>query len=272
MGKAVVITGDAARGAVQAGMLSVLPFVPDAIYGTSSGALNAALYTFARDGRDIEAEWLSIRSLFDIYAFNWLAALWRPGLFNNGPLELRMLAYVRRSAGSRCACAVPVTNLATGMTAYGTPADGPETFAMAVADSATIPGLCAASVDADEVDGGLRELAPIAKALEDGHDDIHLMLSRPYSPVFRAPTKPLPPPLRALSAGLSALDCMLHQIAWGNIQAALPRVRKLTVYSPAMAPDMHLLSFTPAKIRDAIEMGKRVAPVVVKDEPVRAEA
>ena len=253
--RALVITGDGARGAFQAGVLGRLPFVPDAVYGTSCGAINATLFSYCT-ARELQAYWQEVDGIFGVYRFNWLAALWRPGVFHSDPIERKARELVKRRP--RCRVVVATTNLVTGETLYVDNRD--PNFPAAVAASATIPGL--ATTDHPLSDGGLRVMAPITRALDDGHRDIDLLMSRPWGPVLPGCWEPRFP-WAASHAAFRAIDIMLHAIGWYNIQEALPRCRSLTVWAPERPLDIGLLDFSPVKIAEAMEAGRACLPLVI---------
>jgi predicted acylesterase/phospholipase RssA len=259
MTRAIVLTGDASRGAWQAGaLMQLLGNPPDAVYGVSSGALNAALYNYC-GASGIESQWTSIKSLFDIYQFNWVAALWRPALFNNEPL-VRRIEKVVADGTPKCTSFAVVSDVKTSIVHYIPNTN--ERYAESVASSATIPGLCA-PLNSDWMDGGIRELAPIQKALDDGHDDITLVLSRPYNKVFDAAWAPWKGPFKAAAYAMRAVDIMLHEIAWNEIEHYGKLCRKLTVYAPQQVVQSKLLEFDTKKIRWALEDGQRAKPLVI---------
>ena len=254
--RALVVTGDGARGAFQAGVLERFPFVPDACYGTSCGAINAALFSYCT-GRELTAYWQDVDGIFEVYRCNWLAALWRPGLFHSDPIERKAREISLRPP--RCPVTVTMTNMATGETRYVDNRD--PGFPAAVAASATIPGLC--TTDSLYSDGGLRVMAPITRALDDGHLDIHLVMSRPWGPTLPGSWPPRFP-WASSHAALRAVDIMLHAVGWHNIQEALPRCRSLTVWAPERPLTIGLLDFSAAKIDQTIELGRQCRPLLVK--------
>ena len=91
-----VLSGGANRGAVQVGMMEVLlehGIVPDALVGTSVGALNAAFMGFRPDRarvRELRARWMNL-STRDIFPGGTLTRVGhlirqRPYLFSPGAL------------------------------------------------------------------------------------------------------------------------------------------------------------------------------------------
>lgn len=279
MTRALCITGDAARGAFQAGVLTNLRQSDFShVYGTSSGALNATLFAFAQRSQEIVDEWLSIRGLTDFYAFNWLAAAWRPGLFNNRPLVRKIGDFIRGRLPA-LPVTVTTTDLRTSQVWYYDPQKGykdwrddwrPDpNFPAHVAASATIPGL-ACTLDAEDQfkdDGGLVDLAPMLVALDDGADDITLLLSRPWGALWDPDwVNPMPWPFKALGAGMRAIEILLQTVAWREIQQAIadPRLKRLTVYAPDYVIPMHLLDFDPVKMKAAVDAGARAVPFVAK--------
>lgn len=266
MTRAIVLTGEGAAGAYQGGVLSGLK-VDDfhAAYGTSSGALNATLFAFRGDP---EAEWMAMRGLRDAFAFNWLAALWRPALFNNGPIlkKIERIALWKKPAIPVC---VTITDLQKG-TAHYSRCYHPATkrWCEDAAASATIPGLaCPVRTGRSlAVDGGAKDNLPIRRALLDGHDDITVVLARPWDKDEQTWRPSFPPPFRWVDSIGGAMSLIIESLVWWEIQAALedPRLKSLTVYAPSHQILMNMIDFKPAMMQAAFRKGVETKPVKVK--------
>ena len=197
--KALVLSGGSIKGCFQAGAIAELldsGFVPDAIYGTSVGSLNGS-FLAERAGRAARAEetpdWPAIgQSLVQFWLedlrfpsqvgtqrrmLSLVTALLRSrfaGLIDTGPLR-RLIestldpCNLRASPVRFYACTV---NLASGNAVYASQDNsGILDYIMA---STAIP-VQMPHVDignAPYVDGGVRKVAPLSKAIEDGAEEI----------------------------------------------------------------------------------------------------
>lgn len=197
--KALVLSGGSIKGCFQAGAIAQLlesGFVPDAIYGTSVGSLNGS-FLAERAGRAVKADqtpdWPDIGGALERF---WLEDLKSPnqvgtqrrllplatsllrsrfaGLIDTSPLRDLVENTLdpdnlRASPVKFHACAV---NLANGEAVYATQ-DYSGILDYIIASTAIpieMPHINIAS--APYVDGGVREVAPLAKAIEDGADEI----------------------------------------------------------------------------------------------------
>lgn len=75
---ALVFTGGGSRGAVEVGALKAIAdrIRPDAVIGTSVGAINVALYAAGVTPTELERLWLGLTSRF-VFPINW-GFIWRP--------------------------------------------------------------------------------------------------------------------------------------------------------------------------------------------------
>ncbi len=75
---ALVFTGGGSRGAVEVGALKAIAdrILPDAVIGTSVGAINVAFYAAGVTPRELERLWLGLTSRF-VFPINW-EFIWRP--------------------------------------------------------------------------------------------------------------------------------------------------------------------------------------------------
>jgi NTE family protein len=204
--KAIVLSGGSIKGAFQAGAIAEVlesGFVPDAIYGTSVGSLNGS-FLAERAGRAVREgeapDWPDLgRQLEDF----WLEDLHSPsqvgvqrrtvplilsllrqefeGLIDTSPLRALVEQQLdpenlRASPIQFFACAV---NLATGEAVYASnDYSGILDYIMAsTAIPVEMPHVTIGK--APYVDGGVREIAPLARAIEDGAKEIVCIICQP---------------------------------------------------------------------------------------------
>lgn len=179
MRRAFVISGGGARGAFSLGALvglKSLGIVPDVIYGSSVGAINAFGYTYCGLEKTEEI-WRSLRSS-DVMKFNFSSLFLRSdGVYSLSPLIKTMDRNGKASPGPIVSCAVSV-DLCTGELrhVYSNEASRTE-FIRACAASSAIPAVFS-PVDG-HIDGGVREIAPVKRAVLDGCDEIYVILNVP---------------------------------------------------------------------------------------------
>ena len=210
---AFVLSGGAAGAAVQAGMVRELlarGVVPQRLYGTSAGALNAA--ALANDPSVEGAERLCAiwRGLTREHIFPGRRAATtlnafrrRDGMYS--PVGLRDLIARTLDYGDLADSPVPLTVVATSLRT-GSPrrlTRGPAVAAILA--SASIPGVFPPVVVEGEplVDGSLVDHVPLAAAVEDGALDVYVLLAgaRTHRPVTVA---------RPYEAILAALSISMH--------------------------------------------------------------
>jgi NTE family protein len=176
-----VLSGGAARGAVQVGMMEVLlehGIVPDAFVGTSVGALNAAFMGWRADldrVRDLRRRWLRLdtRDIFPGGTLTRMAHLvrQRPYLFSSAALQRVISDWVptRNLEDLRTPVRVVTTPLAGDTAVYHRHGDlnlllrasaaVPAVFSpVHLPESCGHPGL--------HVDGGVADLVPISGAAD----------------------------------------------------------------------------------------------------------
>ncbi len=204
--RALVLSGGSIKGAFQAGAIAELlehGFVPDAIYGTSVGSLNGA-FLAERAGRIVREgetpDWAKLGQELERF---WLEELHSPaqvgtqrraiplvisllqqnfeGLIDTSPLrsllndQLRP-ENLRASPTAFFACAI---NLASGEAIYASPDySGILDYIMAsTAIPIEMPYVTIGK--APHVDGGVREVAPLSRAIEDGAQEVVCILCQP---------------------------------------------------------------------------------------------
>ena len=206
MKNALVLSGGSIRGAFQAGAIAEVlesGFVPNAIYGTSVGALNGGILAeragrtvvggekpdWPAIGRELEEFWMKSvtsfntigrkRNIFELV----IGILFKrfDGLIDTTPLknivrELILTENLHASPVQFSACAVSVTS---GEAVYATEKD-PKIWDYIIASTA-IPITMPITWIKDEpfVDGGIREVAPLKRACNEGAENIVSIVCQP---------------------------------------------------------------------------------------------
>lgn len=168
----LVLSGGGGKGAFEVGAEHVLReekgFKWDRIFGVSVGALNATLLAQQQYER-LKDVWFGIREE-DVYKkFGWLRVAWRLavekklGAYDNRPLR----DLIRRNAADRpfrIPAHVGRVSLTTGE--YESVSSDSPDFLDAVWQSATMPIIWESIGPKAYVDGGLRNVTPLADALD----------------------------------------------------------------------------------------------------------
>lgn len=273
MAKALVMSGGGAKGAFQAGMLLRLKPDFDHVYGTSTGALNAAGIAIA--GLPVlEQVWDGIEKMSDIYLFQWwtLGPLFGGALHSYKPL-LGILKQTILGKTATMDVTVTKVNILTGELVYHTLRKGEvcdEAFMMSVLASTCVP-FHSNPVDRAWFDGGVREITPLRQAIEDGYRDITVIMTNP----FQINLDPAPEPgwfLRGVKLGLRAIDVVSHEITVSDVKSCILKNRVPgydSVQVRTYAPPVQLTEtdgFTQPQIQAAKSQGRDSLLIELKVE------
>lgn len=268
--KAIVLSGGGSKGAFEVGVLKQVlggGWKPDALYGTSAGALNVSGLAFCGLDKLVQT-WLNIKGNSDIYAskdslgipVNELADLFLGGgcgIYSSKPLQNlidRLLTGSPSLPVTVCRVSL-VTSEKQFVTATPSNPNLP-LFRKAVLSSATTPVLVDL-VDDEWADGGLRDITPVRKAVQDGARDLTVVLCDPFQADLLLGGKVG----NVIDTITRTIECAVQQVFWDDIQDALhmPEVR-LTVYAPPR-PLGDSSKFDPALIRQWMALGEQAKPV-----------
>jgi NTE family protein len=202
MSNILVLAGGSVKGAFQAGVMKAIMergYKPDAVYGISAGSLNAAYFvnqlglqaisgepiSFAHATQDLWDFWetriVSPKSLskpFNIFQLG-LSALRKKfkGLVDTTPLRnlLTEVLSMRNLHASPIDLKIGAVNIVDGTMYYVDPSE--EYFLDYLMASSAVPILMpVVKINGETrrsfLDGGLRDVAPIKKAVEDGASNI----------------------------------------------------------------------------------------------------
>ena len=202
MTKVLVLAGGSVKGAFQAGVIRAVlerGFKPDSIYGVSAGSLNASFLVnqlgkqllagepidFEEAGRDLWDFWetriTNPGSLFkplNLFQLGYTALVKKfRGLVSMRPLEelIADVLQMRNLHASPVALKVGAVNIIDGEIKYVDPSV--EDFFTYLMASSAVPILMpvvrlGGQVNKSFLDGGLREVSPIGKAIKDGGSEI----------------------------------------------------------------------------------------------------
>lgn len=276
MKTAIVMSGGAAKGSIQWGALEELEKRGEAVhdfYGTSVGALNATgmAYLGLSGLSDI---WSNLKKNSDILKFNWktLGPIFGTGIYNTkGLRKIIDKAVTNRSPiANSTVCWVDVLS---GKIQYGR--SGDEDYATAIEASAAMPFIMCA-IDGHKLDGGIREVSPLKKAIQDGADRIIVLLA---DPLQNDPGNwPLPSRLfRGLKMIFRAVQIMNHEVSLNDIKICLERNKnpaykkiKIEVYAPKDGSVEHL-KFEQPNIQRGRQQGRDMiinGPVLTSEDEV----
>jgi predicted acylesterase/phospholipase RssA len=252
----VVLSGGGAKGSMQFGFLKYLceqGLNPDVIYGTSTGALNSAGYTYLGIEK-LEDVWKSITKKSDVFKFNWKTLLFMSqGVFNARPLKKLLEKHLIGTPQiDAYACKV---SLISGEVAYSK--SGDNDFIESVLASSCVPGLVE-PVNNEWVDEGLREQTPLKKAIKDGADKIIVVLCNPW--------KENPDEDKVgnwVKNIIRTTDIMSHEIFLNDVENCLwynehPELGKKYIELEVYAPEKIVINtdeFSQEKIHNAIAYG-----------------
>jgi NTE family protein len=287
--KALVLGGGSMKGAFQVGVIQAVlenGFEPDMVYGISVGALNAT-FLANETGRQLnekkEIAWpLAGRKLLEF----WIKNITHPqdisilrsrvklgvntlmsrfdGILDPLPLHqlIRKNVQDENLVSGSVKLKVGAVNVESGEIKYVSPLDA--NFLDYVYASSSIPMLMPAVSISNELflDGGLREVAPIRQAIDDGAKEIVLIAC--HSPLLYQPEAFNARNLITLIERVR--DITVNQIANNNILWAESYVdrsvlrgvpMKLTVIRPAAPLVLDLQKFTSEDISRLIVEGYR---------------
>jgi predicted acylesterase/phospholipase RssA len=270
MKTACVMSGGGAKGSFQVGVLKQLirsGVEINSYYGTSVGAINAGVISYCGMFM-LETFWRDIKGKSDILSLNTFSLLWSPGMHSMDPLKKKLEQHVKGTTPIEAVtCSV---SLETGKIRYvSNQSSSLELFRESILASACIP--FAMEPVNGFVDGGVREITPLKKAIQDGADNIIVILCDPYAkdPAGEAAHWQIPTGfLSAVKIGYRCIDgIMEHEIFANDLEKCMSMnkkkgKRKVTV--TLYAPDEHFmdtLEFDSEKIALAIAAGTLAKPV-----------
>ncbi len=299
MKKVLVLSGGSIKGAFQAGAIADIltsgSFTPDAIYGTSVGSLNGAFLAdragraviagespnWVKIGNDLQHFWLQeINSFKKIGKERGKLKLLYSIIFNKfdgfidmSPLYGLIHKVIKRenllkSPIDFYACAVDV---ATGKPIYAIAKDHPKILDYIIASTAIPMVMPLRMINSNPfVDGGIREVAPLHRAIKDGADEIYCILCQPKELTRKSfdhkSALKLMDRLMSITTNETVNNDIDHCLEINEIvdQMSQPitsgpmkgkRNIKLMVIRPPQPIDLNLTTFTQGEIKKALQYG-----------------
>jgi NTE family protein len=279
MSKILVLAGGSIKGAFQAGVIKALfdqGYQPDAIYGVSAGSLNAAYLvnqfgqqanahlpiSYPQAARDLWDFWelrithpQSLSKPFNLFELGWSALTKKfKGLVDTSPLRelLQDVLQSRNLSASPVGLKVGAVNVLDGAMHYVDPSF--ENFQEYLLASSAVPILMpVVKINGETrksyLDGGLRDVAPLQKAIQDGATEVVVIAC--HTEMIEGGDFD--------SGDLLALVDRVMDIAVNEILNADLRMQrsevKLRIIRPKQPLSIDIQHFTKMDIRRMLEMG-----------------
>jgi len=187
---AFVLSGGGAKGCIQVGMLDCLinekKIIPNIVVGISTGALQSVGLVLDPSVKLLKQLWFNIKSYKDIYTksfLNYLKCLCgiSNGVYTFDGLRKILEKYFdkKKIQKSDIKCFIGKVSLQSGKLIYK---DNSNMTIDDIIASCTIP-IAFPTVDKEEqyIDGGVRDIVPLKKAIDEGADDIYILLCSPLN-------------------------------------------------------------------------------------------
>jgi NTE family protein len=279
MSKILVLAGGSVKGAFQAGVIKALfeqGYQPDAIYGVSAGSLNAAYLvnqfgqqanahlpiSYPQAAQDLWDFWelrithpQSLSKPFNLFELGWSALTKKfKGLVDTSPLRdlLQDVLQSRNLNASPVGLKVGAVNVLDGAMHYVDPSF--ENFQEYLLASSAVPILMpVVKINGETrksyLDGGLRDVAPLQKAIQDGATEVVVIAC--HTEMIEGGDFD--------SGDLLALVDRVMDIAVNEILNADLRMQrsevKLRIIRPKQPLSIDIQHFTKMDIRRMLEMG-----------------
>lgn len=279
MSKILVLAGGSVKGAFQAGVIKALfekGYQPDAIYGVSAGSLNAAYLvnqfgqqanahlpiSYPQAAQDLWDFWelrithpQSLSKPFNLFELGWSALTKKfKGLVDTSPLRelLQDVLQSRNLSASPVGLKVGAVNVLDGAMHYVDPSF--ENFQEYLLASSAVPILMpVVKINGETrksyLDGGLRDVAPLQKAIQDGASEVVVIAC--HTEMIEGGDFD--------SGDLLALVDRVMDIAVNEILNADLRMQrsevKLRIIRPKQPLSIDIQHFTKMDIRRMLEMG-----------------
>lgn len=253
---AFVFSGGGAKGAYQAGMVKALAdngIHPSVAYGTSVGSINAFCMT-RLDADGLVEHWERTNKKNTMKLNLWKTFLRRSqGIVSLRPMEKRLQRIARtikRIPGWAC-----YVDLSDGSVKYGD-LTAPLGVSYVLASSA-IPGVIEAKKINGNwcVDGGVREITPLRRAIADGHKEIYVLLASDPDKINQWNASKHRFEMEIMMRAID--DVMTQEIMQGDLKACANQATIRVIKPNKQIIDT--LEFEPRKISQAIDHGYAVA-------------
>lgn len=276
MKTALVISGGGCKGAFAVGAIEWLVEYGatfDIAVGTSTGALIAPLVT--GDKLDVAKDiYSNVRTKDLLRKHCWLTLPWRAALYSDKGLRKvidrlytsELHESLQHSLRQTVVCTV---SLNTGQVCYWEPKSLDRAgFCRALLASSNQPGLMrpiqVKSGEDYHVDGGVREIAPIQKAIELGATRVYAIILEQEGATMAPGEFDRIPKILLRTLDLMFLETRKNDVALAQERGGV----ELTVIRPKVQLTGNSLEFVPALMRDMMDQGYRRAKELVPQAAV----
>ena len=275
--RALVLSGGGSKGSYQVGalkyILGTLQVKYDIFCGVSVGAINVAHLGMYPTGQEKE----SVKMLAELWGgldnskiykrwwpFGRWHSMWKQSFFDSSPLRNLLMEKIRLDRIRESGKQVNVGCISLSSGKYTIFDQDFDYFIQAVLASASFPGMLTPVAFQNQLwmDGGMKELSPIKKAIEAGADEIDVIVTSPQTRTRRFIEKPT-----TLDVLKRAIDVSTDKIMSNDIEKVEMHNRlaqagfsdkkpvKLNVLRPDHNLIEDLLDFSPNKIADMMQKG-----------------
>lgn len=291
--RALVLGGGSLKGAFQTGAIVALlesGFIPDAIYGISVGSINATFLTCEATRQFIDTGTIDWPKAGRILMENWLLNITRPqdvavirprwrtgydtvlsrfdGFLDNTPIKnlIRRLVDPAVLRQSPVRLKVGAVNLIGGDMVYVDATDA--SFLDYVFASSSVPFVMSAvpiGSDGEQVflDGGIREVAPLREALDDGATEIVCIACHAPNITGQSFNHRNLLSLMDRITEITVNQLVNNDINWAQRHVAMEKLHgrdvKLTIIRPHAPPTLNLMKFDSSDISRLIVQGYQTA-------------
>jgi NTE family protein len=279
MSKILVLAGGSVKGAFQAGVIKALfekGYQPDAIYGVSAGSLNASYLvnqfgkqlnegipiSYPQAAQDLWDFWEQrithpecLSKPFSIFQLGWTALTKKfKGLVDTTPLRdlLMDVLHLRNLNASPITLKVGAVNIIEGAMHYVDPSF--ENFLDYLMASSAVPILMPVVKIGDDkrksyLDGGLRDVAPLHKAIQDGATEVVVIAC--HTEMIEGGDFDSGDLLALVDR---VMDIAVNEILNADLKMSRSEV-KLTIIRPLQPLSIDIQRFTKMDIRRMLETG-----------------
>lgn len=279
MSQILVLAGGSVKGAFQAGVIKALfekGYQPDAIYGVSAGSLNAAYLvnqfgqqanahlpiSYPQAAQDLWDFWElrithpeSLSKPFNLFELGWSALTKKfKGLVDTSPLRdlLQDVLQNRNLSASPVGLKVGAVNVLDGAMHYVDPSF--ENFQEYLLASSAVPILMpVVTINGERrksyLDGGLRDVAPLQKAIQDGATEVVVIAC--HTEMIEGGDFDSGDLLALVDR---VMDIAVNEILNADLRVQRPEV-KLKIIRPNQPLSIDIQHFTKMDIRRMLEIG-----------------
>lgn len=246
--KAIVLSGEGAKGAFQAYALSkICKFMkPDYVVGVSSGAINSLGYSMLGANGLLDF-WRGNGNIKDVFGFNW-KFFFESGVYNTRPIARRLSRHFGETM--KAPISFPVTNVSDGNMEWKNFKAGAlfnKNISELIQSAITIPGLV--RDDFGLVDGGVSVLCPIGKAIDLGATEIHVILGRsPFDVPNFKPWRTFP----LASYAYRFLDLLMHNLMMQDIERCVKINREVKEHNSSKRDVPVTIYYPESQLPDAL--------------------